>query len=406
MPISGTLIRRAAPISVLRVSDWRADAPVRVIVAIPACDEAERIGNCLDALASQEEWPGHFHRSRDFGIVLLVNNTSDQTFDMAVALLRARNLPFVCADVRLPAEHAHAGAARGLAMDAAADWLERVGNDTDGLILTTDADSRVPADWVRRTLAGLPGSIGAVAGRVDLDPSEEHELPCRLRRRRRDERAYEEVLLALSAVIDPLAHDPWPNHGTASGASLAVTLSAYRAIGGSPHVPCGEDRALVAALRWLDIPVRHDPELVVSTSARLAGRARDGFADTLRQRADVWESPGDEALEALPNALRRYMWRRRLRTWHRVGNLDASLWAAVFGLNVPSGEPKSGPFGAFWQKIETASPFLARVPLQRGLLAGHAEAGRQLLRDMRPSLFQAQEYETIGVRHLLAEGVD
>lgn len=405
MPISGTLIRRATPISVLRVASWRADAAARVIVAIPACDEAEHIENCLDGLARQEEWPGHFDRARDLGIVLLVNNTSDQTFDAAVALLRARNLPFLCADVRLPAGHGHAGAARGLAMDAAADWLERVGRRTHGLILTTDADSRVPADWVRRTLAGLPGPVGAVAGRVDLDPNEAHALPCRLRRRQREERAYEEVLLALSAVIDPLAHDPWPNHGTVSGASLAVTLSAYRAIGGSPHVPCGEDRALVEALRWLDIPVRHDPAIVVTTSARLVGRARDGFADTLRHRSQVWDSPGDEALEALPNALRRYMWRSCLRTWHREGTLD-TLRTAVFTLNVPRGEPKIGPFGAFWQSIETASPILAKVPLHRALLARHAEAGRRLLRDLGSSLVQLQDCEAIGVRHLFAEGVN
>lgn len=384
MRISGTLIRRAAPISVLRVSNRRADAAVRVIVAIPACDEAERIENCLDGLAGQEEWRGHFNLIRDLGIVLLVNNTSDQTFDRAEALLRARNLPFLCADVRLTAEHAHAGAARGLAMDAAADWLERVGNGTDGLILTTDADSRVPSDWVRRTLAGLPGPVGAVAGRVHLDANEEQALPSSLRRRRRDERAYEEVLLALSAVIDPLPHDPWPNHGTASGASLAVTLPAYRGIGGSPHVPCGEDRALVEALRRLDIPVRHDPAIVVTTSGRLVGRARDGFADTLRRRSEVWESPGDEALEALPNALRRYMWRRRLRTWHREGKLEAAPWMAGFRLDVPRGESKIGPFGAFWQRMETASPILAKVPLHRALLARHAEAGRRLLRDLRP----------------------
>lgn len=389
----------------VRVSSWKTDAAVRVIVAIPACDEVERIGNCLDALANQEEWPGQFHRSRDLGIVLLVNNTGDQTFDAAVAFLRARDLPFLCADVRLPEEHAHAGAARGLAMDAAAHWLERVGKRTDGVILTTDADSRVPTDWVRRTLAALPGPVGAVAGRVDLDLNEEQALPRRLRHRRREERAYEDVLLALSAAIDPLAYDPWPNHGTASGASLAVTLSAYRAIGGAPHVPCGEDRALVEALRRLDIPVRHDPAIRVTTSARLVGRARDGFADTLRHRSEVSESPGDEALEALPHALLRYAWRRRLRRWHSQGSWDASLWTPAAGLHGASGEPKESPFGALWQRIEMASPVLVKVPLHRALLARHATAGRRLLRELSPGLIQLQDCEAIGVRRLFAQGV-
>jgi hypothetical protein len=46
--------------------------------------------------------------------------------------------------------------------------------------------------------------------------------------------AYEQTLVALSACIDPIAHDPWPNHWTASGASYGVTLDANRAIGGLP----------------------------------------------------------------------------------------------------------------------------------------------------------------------------
>ncbi|GGF69880.1 hypothetical protein GCM10007301_32020 [Azorhizobium oxalatiphilum] len=348
------------------------------MIAVPAREEAARIGACIRAIARQTcILSSCLHPL--FGVVVLVNNSADNTFAVAAEALQDTQLPFICLDVELPKAQAHAGGARGLAMDMAADWLEEGGHGQPGFILTTDADSRVPSDWMGLTQRALACGAGAVAGRVRLDDDEEHHLPADLKLRRCHEQLYEQVLLELSARIDPVPHDPWPNHGTASGASLAVTLAAYRAAGGLPDVPCGEDRALVDALRARDIPVRHASEIVVTTSARLAGRAKGGFADTMRRRSEVRDSPGDDALEPLANAVRRYAWRRRLRKWHAGGTLGERVWAQPLRLPATVEEQAREGFGAFWRRIEAASPILAKAPLHRDLLAAHAAAGRRFL---------------------------
>ena len=47
----------------------------------------------------------------------------------------------------LPPAAAHAGNARGTAMDIAEAWLAERG-ETHGVILTTDADSQVAPNWI------------------------------------------------------------------------------------------------------------------------------------------------------------------------------------------------------------------------------------------------------------------
>jgi hypothetical protein len=59
---------------------------------------------------------------------------------------------------------------------------------------------------------------------------------------------------AIHQHLDPRPHDPWPRHASEPGASLAVTLQAYRAIGGLPCIAFGEDGALVAALTASGLP--------------------------------------------------------------------------------------------------------------------------------------------------------
>ena len=272
------------------------------------------------------------------GLVLLLNNCSDRTAAIARGRLAASGAPFALVNVALPPSQANAGFARRLALDLAALWLERA-DRRDGVLLTTDADSRVPPQWLARNLAAIHAGCGAVAGRVTLEPAEEGLLPQALMRRSARENAYEQALLALSARIDPVAHDPWPNHWSASGASYGVTLDAYRAIGGLPHPASGEDRALADMLLRHDIPIRHDPEIVVVTSARLDGRARGGVADTIRMRCEDPEAPGDERLEPLANALRRHLWRRRLRRWHAAGTLQSRSRLQQRSWQVPLGLP-------------------------------------------------------------------
>ncbi|AWN52887.1 glycosyl transferase [Methylobacterium sp. 17Sr1-1] len=347
------------------------------IVAVPVRNEVDRIGPCLRALAAQEGIAAD-----GFGIVLFLNNCTDGTAE-AVATL----VPDLDVQVRVVARDfagAQAGWARREAMEAAAGWLEETGSD--GAILTTDADSRVPPDWVARNLAALAQGADAVAGTVALDAAEAARLPDALHARGRREGAYEALLVALESLIDPVAHDPWPRHATRSGASLAVRLPAYRAAGGMPALALGEDRAFVAALLRADARVRHAPGLVVVTSGRLDGRAPGGCADTMRQRCAVPETPCDPRLEPLTRALFRYAWRRRLRSLHGAGRLARTgAWAPW--LRVPPAEARRiaglPTLGAVLAAVEAASPLLAPRPLRPRALPRHILAARLLLAGLR-----------------------
>lgn len=336
-------------------------SPMRAVVAIPARDEEALIAPCLKALLKQRDRYGSPPAGFTFGIVLLLNNCADRSAEVARACLADGGVPFMICEVQLPPGRANAGSARRLAMDIAALWMERSG-DPDGLILTTDADSRVPDHWVERNLAALRHGACAVAGRLHWDRPPEAGLPPSLLHRVKLEEAYEARLAQLASRLDPLAHDPWPNHRTASGASYAVTLDAYRAIGGLPDIPCGEDRALARALERQDILIRHSPDVSVLTSTRLKGRAQGGAADTLKARCDDPDLPGDPALEPLAAAARRYAWRRHLRVLHRQGRLaHEAFWRRGLRLPAEAQEwPDAPHFGSFWAKVEEASPLLER----------------------------------------------
>lgn len=350
--------------------------PPKMVVAIPAKNEEDHIERCLAALAVQQGTD-----LATLGVVLLVNNSDDATAARAKAL--AAHLPYclVVLETSLPGSLAHAGNARRLAMDLAAAWLCPKA-PASSLIFTTDADSQVAPDWLRATRRAIALGADAVAGAVMLDPADEAALTPQLRERGRREAAYETVLIEIDSLLDPIGHDPWPRHDTASGASLAVTLEAYRGIGGLPPVPLGEDRALARALFLGGWRLRHDLDVRVVTSGRLVGRAAGGAADTIRRRNDDPAMSCDPRLEPLTSAIRRAQWRRRIRRIYE-GSEDRPLpsladalsidpWRAAQAMRAPN-------FPRCWQKIEEASLLLRARCLTPGELPQQLLAGRAAL---------------------------
>ncbi len=273
---------------------------------------------------------------------------------------------------------ADAGNARRGAMDAALDWLAE-DLATDGVILTTDADSRVSPDWIVSNLAAIHAGADMVLGQIRLD-EEGDQLPEALHRRGQLESEYEALLTELDARIDPLPYDPWPRHATISGASIAITRKIYEEVGGLPRVPLGEDKALVAALMRIDAKIRHAPEVLVTTSGRCYGRAPGGVADTLRLRSDDPDALCDEALEPFRIALRRAKWRRRLRQSWGVGDLMGDdAWMRA--LQISDGPLRAGgplDFGAAWSEIEHNSPRLSRRLLSPAELPGQIFLARRV----------------------------
>src|SRR5689334_14243785 len=102
-------------------------------VAIPAKDEAEHVAACLFALARQT-WRPH-------NVLLLANNCSDSTSEIALAISPALPYRLHVESHDFPMHRADAGHARRLAM-ALAERLVR----PDGILMTTDADAVAAPD--------------------------------------------------------------------------------------------------------------------------------------------------------------------------------------------------------------------------------------------------------------------
>ncbi|MGH3167662.1 MAG: glycosyltransferase, partial [Trebonia sp.] len=72
-------------------------------------------------------------------------------------------------------------------------------------------------------------------------------------------------------------------HSNVHGANLGFRAAAYLRAGGFPHVPTGEDHALVASLTAAGSRVLRTGTMPVVTSARREARAPDGFSGYLAE---------------------------------------------------------------------------------------------------------------------------
>lgn len=337
-----------------------AAAVASTIVAIPACNEAERIGACLAALAVQRDRYGSPLSEDGFEVLVLANNCTDDTVAVAEGIARSIPQRVAVIDERLSAEMSNAGWARKRAMDLAIDRLDEFGNA--GVVMTTDADSSVSPTWVWSNLQELAKGVDCVAGYVDATPTEIVSLGGSFLRRGRLEDTYLRLVAEIVACCDPRPHDPWPNHRVSSGASLAVTTEAYRAIGGLPARPLGEDAALTASLEDAGFKVRHSLDVTVQTSCRLSGRATGGAADTMQRRLSDLDAPCDEDLEPALHLTRRALCRSLFRkAW--MGVVDADAFSARILIRpdfVPRLRAEEATFLEAWEAISVASPVLSR----------------------------------------------
>ncbi len=369
------------------------------VVAIPARNEVDHLPACLKALADQRTPSGAYLSTPLFEVVVFANDCSDGTAERARAL--SPELPFSLQVVegRLPAGAANAGEARRVAMDLALARLDALGASRP-VILTTDADSRAPSNWIVGNLAAIDAGADAVLGRMALD-KDSRSLPESLQRRGALESEYEALPTEVFAALDPVSHNPWPHHSTISGASVAVTAEAYRRIGGLPRVPLGEDKALVAELLSQDARVRFDSAIEVITSARTEGRATGGVADTLRLRTERPNFFCDEVLEPYGVAERRAHWRGRLRRlWAAQG--ASAIRALIEELAIPAMEAErlanKQAFGAAWAIAERSSPFLRRQLLRPSNLPREIAAAREGLLQLKPQAWPSDGEATVESR--------
>ena len=138
-----------------------------------------------------------------------------------------------------------------------------------------------------------------------------------------------------------------------------MTVAALRRVGGVPLVATGEDRALIAALRRIDTPVRQDPRIRVTVSGRIEGRAPGGMADTIRRRMVQQDEYTDAQLEPAIDAYRRADFRRRV--WSAWTKREAEPELSI-DLQLPLATLDKAlhmPFrGTAWAEIERLSPLM------------------------------------------------
>lgn len=338
-------------------------------IAIPVHEEVDRIGGCLKALAEQVDAP-------PAKVLLLLNNCRDGTAIVVRSLRRQLALAIEVIEHDFAPKFANAGHARALAMTLAAEQAGPA-----GVLLTTDADSLAPPDWLARNLAALAAGAELVCGRAVIDPVEALAIHPSLHEDDRLEIAYGTLLDEIDSLIDPDPADPWPRHGEESGASLAVTVEAWQRAGGVPKLPLGEDRAFVAALRRVDAPIRHDPAVHVIVSGRLQGRAAGGMAETMARRMVRQDPTIDDRFEPA-EACRK---RASLRAAFRRGDPPAGLAAALrVPLPLVRAAAATRYFGEGWAMLETTSPVLTKRPVLRSELAAESARARQVISSLEP----------------------
>ena len=254
-------------------------------VVIPAKDEAENLPATLAALAGQVDLQGQPLPARSYEVIVLANNCHDATAQVARQLGQAYpQLVLHVVEWTLPPADAHVGKARRLLMDEAARYLRAVGR-RQGIIASTDADTRVAPTWLANIGVEIAAGADAVGGRILTDVECNTAYP--VRRFHLRDAACGLLAVRLEHQLDPALADPWPWHHQHFGASLALTAAAYEQVGGLPAVPFLEDEALYQALCRHDLRVRHSPAVRVVTSHRRDGRVGVGLSWQLRQWATL-----------------------------------------------------------------------------------------------------------------------
>lgn len=226
-----------------------------VLIVVPAHDEELLLPACLASLRRASE---HAALARiPVRIAVVLDRCSDRSGEFAAPLLRS-------GDLLLEQRAGNVGVARreGARALVAAE-AGRPGSSV--WIATTDADSRVPADWLARQVALADSGADAVAGTIRVD--DWHEQP----------RGTRDLFLArYASELRPAVH------GHVHGANLGVRGSTYEQVGGLEGLPLAEDHALVDALEAHGARIMRPPSLHVATSGRRESRAPGGFSDHLR----------------------------------------------------------------------------------------------------------------------------
>lgn len=221
--------------------------PIRqVVIVVPACDEEELLEPCLDSLAVA---------SRNSPVPVRTIIVLDSCSDASADICDQRQIETVEVAYANVGRARHAGITRAVEsqMPASSVW-----------VANTDADSRVPPNWVTEQVRlgeeGADVVLGLADAQGELAPS---------------------LLKAHQAAYERWIR-PTGSHGHIHGANLGIRASTYLEAGGFPPLTDHEDRQLVRRVRAMGSAlVVSTTTLRVETSGRSEGRCADGFARSI-----------------------------------------------------------------------------------------------------------------------------
>ncbi|WP_334999881.1 glycosyltransferase family A protein [Nostoc sp.] len=284
-----------------------------VCVIVPVRNEAQTLAATLTALIHQVDLEGQLLDPRRYEIILLANNCSDDSADIARTFAQQHpDIVLHVVEKTLPPAEAYIGRVRQILMDEAYRRLCSLGR-TRGVIASTDGDSQVSPTWIAANLYEINCGADAVggrilverAGRADLDP---YARACYLR-----EVGYRYLITELETYLDPDPYDSFPRHYQHYGASLAVTAEMYALAGGLPAVRTPEDVAFYRALVRVNARFRHSSLVRVVTSARQIGRTNVGLANQLSKWIEMGRQQQPFVVEPAGAIETRFVARRQLR---------------------------------------------------------------------------------------------
>jgi glycosyltransferase involved in cell wall biosynthesis len=226
-------------------------------VVIPAQNEEATIECCIRSVLAALAKAAVAH-----WVVVVADDCTDRSVERArSALGNAGEVAEVA--LRSAGAARRAGAARALQhwknIDPSQIWLAN-----------TDADTYVNDDWIAVQLGLADEGVTAIAGIVHLDAGGSeaaHEV-------------YRTTYLMSAEGTHTHVH----------GANLSVRADAYEDVGGWSNLALAEDHCLWRRLRGRGWRVSSPVSSVVTTSARLNGRAKGGFADTLRACVEAFHA--------------------------------------------------------------------------------------------------------------------
>ncbi len=338
-----------------------------VCVIVPVRNEAQTLNATLAALANQVDLQGQRLDPKRYEIILLANNCSDRSADIARnEAIQHPDINLHVVEITLPPSEAYIGRVRQILMDEAYRRLISLGRKRL-IIASTDGDSQVTETWIAANIYEIACGADAVGGRIVTDKAGRAALhpyakACHLR-----EVGYRYLIAELEIYIDPEECDRFPRHYQHYGASLAVTAEVYALAGGLPAVRTPEDVAFYQALVRVNARFRHSPKVRVVTSARLRGRTDIGLANQLNEWAKMGKQKQPFLVESAAAIETRFMVRHQLRMqWlrlldgHQPQNQDVANIAEILGVNSEwlleeIQQPQT--FGKLFERVEQRQEF-------------------------------------------------